>query len=201
MNSSIMAGSPIPSFSENLSPKTLSVPSALWVMGAAFLMAFCAQITIPLPFTPVPLTGSTFGVLFSAALLGPRRGLLSVGIYLAMGAIGFPFFAGASSGWHVFFGATGGYLIGFLPAAYLTGVLSSLGWDRDPLTAFLQMMIGSSVILAFGLTVLSFYVSKDSLLAKGLYPFLVGDILKSCLAAGLLPLGWRLIRSRNELSE
>ena len=174
----------------------MSVSSALWVLGAAFLMALCAQITIPLPFTPVPLTGSTFGVLFSAALLGPRRGLLSVGIYLAMGAVGFPFFAGASSGWHVFLGATGGYLMGFLPAAYLTGILSERGWDRDPLTAFLQMMLGSFVILALGLVVLAFYVPKSHLLAEGLYPFLVGDILKSCLAAGLLPLGWRLVRKK-----
>lgn len=196
MNSSIIYGSRISSFSENISPKTMSVSSALWVLGAAFLMALCAQITIPLPFTPVPLTGSTFGVLFSAALLGPRRGLLSVGIYLAMGAVGFPFFAGASSGWHVFLGATGGYLMGFLPAAYLTGILSERGWDRDPLTAFLQMMLGSFVILALGLVVLALYVPKSHLLAEGLYPFLVGDILKSCLAAGLLPLGWRLVRKK-----
>ncbi len=196
MNSSIISGARIPSFSENISPETVSVPAALWVLGAAFLMALCSQITIPLPFTPVPLTGSTFGVLFSAALLGPRRGLLSVGIYLAMGGVGFPFFAGASSGWHIFLGATGGYLIGFLPAAYLTGVLSERGWDRDPLMAFLQMILGSFVILAFGLVVLSFYVPKAHLLADGLYPFLVGDVLKSCLAAGLLPLGWRLVRKK-----
>ena len=193
MNSSMVSGSRCLSLSENLSPKLMSVPSALWVLGASFLIALCAQITIPLPFTPVPLTGSTFGVLYAAALLGPRRALASVGLYLVLGILGFPFFAGASSGWHVLFGATGGYLIGFIPASYLVGLLSERGWDRDPLTAFFQMILGSFVILAFGLVVLSLYVSKGSLLAKGFYPFLIGDILKSILSAGLLPLGWKWI--------
>jgi biotin transport system substrate-specific component len=196
MNSSIARGSRCISFSENLSPKPMSVPSALWVVGASLLIALCAQITIPLPFTPVPLTGSTFGVLYAAALLGPRRGLTSVGLYLVLGVLGFPFFAGASSGWHVLLGAPGGYLIGFIPASYLVGLLSERGWDRDPLTAFSQMMLGSFVILAFGLVVLSLYVSKGTLLAKGFYPFLIGDVLKSILAAGLLPLGWRLTRKK-----
>lgn len=194
MNTATFPENKIVSFSEFFVPRGSGVRSLFWIVGASLLIALCAQITIPLPFTPVPLTGSTFGVLYAAALLGPRRGVASVGLYLLLGIIGFPFFAGASSGWHIFLGATGGYLIGFLPAAWFVGLLSESGWDRDPATAFAQMILGSLVILAFGLAILSAYVPQGSLLAMGFYPFLIGDILKSCLAAALLPLGWRWVR-------
>ncbi len=196
MNTLSLPGNRFSSFSEVFAPRGLGIQSGLWVLGASLLIALCAQITIPLPFTPVPLAGSTFGVLYAAALLGSRRGVASVATYLTLGAIGFPFFAGAASGWHIFFGATGGYLIGFLPAAWLVGFLSEHGWDRDPMTAFFQMILGSFVILAFGLVVLSVFVPKGHLLEMGFYPFVIGDILKSCLAAGLLPFGWRLARKQ-----
>jgi len=196
MDAIAVSGNRFPSFSERFAPRGF-LQSVVWVFGASLLIALCAQITIPLPFTPVPLAGSTFGVLYAAALLGSRRGVASVGLYLLLGSLGFPFFAGASSGWHVFAGATGGYLIGFLPAAWLVGLLSEHGWDRDPLTAFSQMILGSFVILALGLVVLSIYVPKDRLLEMGFYPFIIGDVLKSCLAAGLLPLGWRLSGPRH----
>lgn len=196
MNSIPFAEKRLSPFSELFVARGLSLPSAVLIFGASLLIALCAQIAIPLPFTPVPLTGSTFGVLYVAALLGPRRGVASVALYFVLGAIGLPFFASASSGLHVFWGATGGYLIGFLPAAWLVGVLSERGWDRDPITAFSQMVLGSLVIFSFGLTVLSVYVPLASLLKMGFYPFVVGDAIKSCLAAGLLPLGWRLARKK-----
>ncbi len=176
------------------------VPASEWPLSAALvvlaslLIALCAQITVPLPFTPVPLTGSTLGVLYAGALLGPRRGAASVALYLAMGAAGLPFFAGGAAGWHCFFGATGGYLAGFLPAAWLAGTLARRGWDRSPLSCAGLMLLSSTLIFVFGLAVLSFYVPKGRLLALGFYPFLIGDAAKSLLSAALLPAGWRLLR-------
>ncbi len=179
----------------------ISVPNvfkdAVVVAAMALLIALCAQISIPLPHTPVPITGTTLAVLYSGALLGSRRGLASVGLYLLLGGFGLPFFAAGASGWTHFIGATGGYLMGFLPAAWLTGVLARRGWDRSPLSALGLMMTGSAVIFACGLAVLSFYVPAGELLAKGLYPFVIGDLAKSCLSAGLLPLGWKIIGKRD----
>jgi biotin transport system substrate-specific component len=158
----------------------------------SLFIALCARVSIPLPHTPVPITGSTLGVLYAGALLGPARGAASVALYLLMGASGLPFLAGGASGWTHFIGATGGYLLGFLPAAWLTGALSRRGWDRSPFSAAALMLCGSAVIFAFGLLGLSFYVPAGQLLEKGLYPFILGDLAKSCLSAGLLPLGWKL---------
>ncbi len=170
--------------------------SGLAVVLASLFIALCARIVVPLPFTPVPLTGSTLGVLYAGALLGRRRGSASVGLYLLLGGAGLPFFAGGAAGWPHFFGATGGYLAGFLPAAWLTGLLAEKGWDRSPLGALAAMLAGSAVIFACGLAVLSLYVPAGKLLALGLYPFLPGDLAKACLSAALLPGGWRLLGRR-----
>lgn len=165
------------------------VSSSALVVGASLLMALCAQVAIPLPHTTVPVTGQTFAVLLAGALLGARRGAGAAALYLAGGAAGLPFFAP--------FGAhTAGYLIGFLPAAWLAGFLAERGWDRRPGTALLMMLAGSAVIFAFGLAWLSRSVAGDKLLAMGLYPFIPGDIAKSCLAAALLPGGWKLLGRR-----
>jgi biotin transport system substrate-specific component len=166
---------------------------AIAVAAMSLVIALCAQIVIRLPFTPVPLTGSTLGVLYAGALLGPKRGAASVALYLLMGAIGLPFFAAGASGWTHFVGATGGYLVGFLPASWIVGALARRGWDRSPLTAFASMLLGSSAIFACGLLVLRAYVPEGQVLAQGLYPFLLGDCAKSAVSAGLLPLGWKLI--------
>lgn len=166
------------------------------IAATALLIALCARVVIPLPHTPVPITGTTLAVLYSGAWLGSRRGAASVALYLLLGGLGLPFFAAGASGWTHFIGATGGYLIGFLPAAWLTGALARRGWDRTPLRALAMMLLGSAVIFAFGLAVLSFYVPAGTLLEKGLTPFLIGDLAKSCLSAGLLPLGRRLVGRR-----
>ena len=168
------------------------------LVGAmALLIALCARIAVPLPYTPVPITGTTLGVLYAGAWLGPRRGALSVALYLLLGGLGLPFFAAGASGWAHFMGATGGYLAGFLPAAWLTGSLARRGWDRSPVSALAAMLLGSIVIFACGLAVLSFYVPSGQLLEKGFYPFIVGDLAKSCLSAGLLPLGWKALGRRD----
>lgn len=182
-----------PTAAEALWPEASLSRDAALVMGMSLLIAACAQVRIALSFTPVPLTGSTLGVLYAGALLGSRRGAASTGLYLLLGAAGLPFFAGGASGPGHFLGATGGYLAGFLPAAWLAGRLSERGWDRSPFWALAMMLCGSLVIFSFGLAVLSLHVPPGRILAAGLYPFIPGDLAKASLSAGLLPLGWRLL--------
>ncbi|MDE2312569.1 MAG: biotin transporter BioY [Elusimicrobia bacterium] len=170
-----------------------AVPPSVLVVAVSFIIALCAQIAIALPFTPVPLSGSTLGVLLAGALLGSRRGPMAVALYLAEGAAGLPFFAGGAAGFIHFAGPTGGYLIGFLPAAYVAGRLAEAGWDKTPFKAFMMMIAGSAVILAMGLLGLARFVSAAHLLPMGLYPFLPGDAAKACIAAALLPGGWALL--------
>ncbi len=179
-----------------LAPDATLIVDSLLVLGMSLAIALCAQIVIPLPWTPVPLTGQTLGVLYAGALLGPRRGAASAALYLLLGAAGLPFLAGGAAGPAHFLGATGGYLAGFVPAAWLTGALARRGWDRGPLTAFAAMLLGSAVIFALGLAVLRFFVPPGQVLIQGLYPFLLGDAAKAAISAGLLPLGWKLIGKR-----
>lgn len=170
---------------------------AFLVLGFSLLTALSAQITIPLPFSPVPLTGQTFGVLLTGALLGPRLGACALLLYLAEGSLGLPFFAGGAGGAARLLGPTGGYLLAYPIAAALTGWLAERGWDRRPLTMLAAMLLGSLVIYTFGAVQLSYFVSVDRALQLGVWPFLPGDALKALLAAGLLPLGWKMVRRKN----
>lgn len=169
---------------------------ALLVLGFSLVTALSAQIAVPLPFTPVPLTGQTFGVLLSGALLGPRLGALALLLYLAEGGFGLPFFAGGASGPARLFGPTGGYLLSYPLAAAITGLLAVRGWDRRPLTMLLAMLLGSLVIFALGAAQLSRFTGTHNAFRLGVLPFLPGDVLKALLAAGLLPLGRRWIGRR-----
>lgn len=161
------------------------------VLAASWLIALTAQISLPM--WPVPVTGQTFGVLFLAALLGRRRGVAAVMAYLAQGALGLPFFQGGTAGTAVLVGPTGGYLAGFVAAAYVVGWLCERGWDRRMETAVVAMIAGNLTIYGVGLLRLANFVPVDELLLVGMVPFLPGDILKIVLAAVLLPLGWRLL--------
>jgi biotin transport system substrate-specific component len=172
---------------------TASAASSLGLVWAmSLVIALCAQISVPLPFTPVPLTGTTLGVLYAGAFLGPSLGVWAVILYLLEGALGLPFFAGGAAGLAHFAGPTGGYLLGFAPAAWVTGRLARRGWDREPLKALAMMLVGSAVIFAFGLVGLWRFVPSTKLLAMGFFPFIPGDIAKSCFSAALLPWGWKL---------
>ncbi len=176
--------------------------SARWydlalVAGGSIVIALCAQIAIGYP---VPVTGQTFGVLMVAALLGSRRGALCVLTYLVEGLAGLPVFAQGKAGLAAFLGPTGGYLVGFVFAAWLVGALSERTWDRRVVTTVAAMVLGNLVIYACGLAWLLCltHIPAQSLgggvLAVGLYPFIIGDVLKISLAAVLLPSGWKLIQ-------
>ena len=184
---------PFPTLADALYPSSGLLHDGAAVIVASLFIAVCAQVEIHLPFTPVPLSGGTLGVLYAGALLGSRRGAAAVGLYLLEGSAGLPVFSGGSAGFAHLLGPTGGYLAGFPVGAFVTGLLAERGWDRTPMRAFGAMLAGSLPIFALGLFGLSRFVPGSTLLAQGLWPFLPGDLLKSALSAGLLPLGWKLI--------
>jgi len=177
-------------------------------IAGSLLMAGLAQIAIHLPFTPVPITGQTLGVLLVGAAYGPGLGMATIGLYLLWAIVGLPVFAPEADGSHTtglevlaLAGTTGGYLWGFVLASGLVGWLSRRGWDRSMRSSISAMLLGSIVIYAVGLpwlhhalpALLGGPVSWKVTLEAGLYPFVVGDTIKLLLAAGLLPLAWKLL--------
>lgn len=166
------------------------------VLGGAGLVGLFAQVSVPLPFTPVPITGQTFAVLLVAASLGTIRGVLSMIVYTVAGMAGVPWFAEHTSGVAM---ASFGYVLGFIVAAAVVGTLAERGATRTPLRTATVMVIGSVVIYACGVTWLkaSLGVSWSTAIALGLTPFLIGDAIKVTLAAGLFPTTWRLVRERS----
>ena len=178
-------------------PAGLTRSGVTILLGAA-LTAVAAQIAIPVPGSPVPVTGQTFAVLLTAAALGPARGLAAQALYLMMGTVGLPVFAGAGHGPGVIFGASGGYLIGFLAAAAITGYGARRGADRSPGRTLLLFALASVVIYAIGTTwlCLDTGMSAGAGISAGVTPFLPGDTAKALLAAGLLPGAWWLAGHR-----
>lgn len=169
---------------------SLAYDLALVLAGSA-LIALSARVAIPLPFSPVPVTGQTFAVLLVGAALGRWRGAAAVLAYLAEGAAGLPVFAGAHAGPAVLLGPTGGYLFGFVPGAWLCGLLAERGWDRRVGSTILSMILGNVVIFAVALPWLARYVGGSSVWALGFWPFIPGDVVKIGLAAAALPLAWK----------
>jgi biotin transport system substrate-specific component len=170
------------------------------VLGASWFVALCAQIAIPMP-SGVPVTGQTFAVLLVGALLGSRRGAAALSVYLLQGAFGLPVFAH----WTPFMPVlTSGYIIGFIPAAYVVGWLAERGWDRNVLSTAAAMTIGTAIIFLFGLAWLFSLASTamegapgtNAVLAAGLWPYLPGAAIKIALAMALLPAGWKLLGRR-----
>jgi biotin transporter BioY len=171
--------------------KALAYDTALIVGGSLFI-ALCAQFTIRIG--PVPITGQTLAVLLTGMLLGSRRGSLSVLAYLAEGIAGLPVFApGGPMGIARLLGPTGGYLAGFVAAAYVTGLLAERGWDRKMATTLSAMLLGNTALYVLGLPWLCLFVGLENALSSGLYPFIIGDLLKAVLAMTLLPAGWKLL--------
>jgi biotin transport system substrate-specific component len=162
------------------------------IVGASLLVALMAQVSIPLPFSPVPITGQTFAVLLVGAALGARRGSASLLLYLLEGAVGLPVFAGGAGGPAVLLGPTGGYLIGFVAAGWLVGALAGRGLDRRLPGALLAFLAGEIAIFLFGAAVLAVYVGPPNALPLGVIPFIPGELIKIALAAATLPAAWRL---------
>jgi biotin transport system substrate-specific component len=174
-------------------PRSSTLMNVLLVVAASLVTAGAAQLEIRLPWTPVPITGQSFAVLLSGLVLGSRRAFLAQMLYLTEGALGLPFFSGGAAGLAHLVGPTGGYLMAFPFAAAFTGLLAERGWDRKPVTMFLAMLTGSTIVFGLGLLQLSRFVPADTLLATGLLPFVPGDLIKSALAAGVFPLVWKLV--------
>ncbi|MYW63086.1 biotin transporter BioY [Streptomyces sp. SID8379] len=169
--------------------------TALLVVLGTGLTAVAAQIAVPVPGSPVPVTGQSFAVLLTAAALGPARALASQALLLALGIAGLPVFAQGAGGAHVVFGATGGYLVGFLLAAAIVGQGARLGADRSPWRALPMYALATAAVYLAGASwlAISTGMSAGAAIAAGVVPFLVGDALKAVLAAGLLPAAWRLV--------
>lgn len=167
------------------------VRQAAVVLAGAGLVGAAAQVSIPLPGSPVPLTGQTFAVLLVAAALGPRRGVASMLLYIGAGMVGVPWFAGGAAGYRA---ATLGYLVGFVLAAALVGWLAARGGDRRPLRTAGTMAAGTILIYLTGAAwlVAGLGLAPSTAVAVGVVPFIPGDILKAVLAMGLLPAAWRL---------
>ncbi len=176
-------------------PRSGLVAHAALVLAAALFVAAAAQVAIPLPFTPVPITGQTFAVLLVGGTLGARLGALSLLLYWLLGVAGAPFYAEGGSGWKTFAGPTGGYLVGFVLAAAVTGFLAERRWDRHFSSSVTAMLTGSVLIYACGLPWLAAEIDAglEGTLEAGLYPFVVGDLVKLYLAGALLPTAWRLV--------
>ncbi|MEX1296075.1 MAG: biotin transporter BioY [Candidatus Limnocylindrales bacterium] len=209
---------------DHLIPSGLATRAPAWardvalIAGGVILLILGARIAFELPavslgrfYVPdnpfVPITLQTFSVLFTSAALGARRGVSATGIYLLLGVIGLPVFSFGSSGIDTFaafesgrllLGTTGGYLAGFLFASAAVGKLAERGWDRRLGGSLGAMAIGTLIIYAFGLAWLALALGRGvtDVLPFGLFPFVPGDILKLLLAAGILPLGWRLAGRR-----
>jgi biotin transporter BioY len=164
------------------------------VIGFSLLTAAAAQLVVPVGI--VPITGSTFAVLLTGALLGSRLGAMAMIAYLAEGASGLPFFSGGHGGLLHIFGPSGGYLVAFPAAAYITGAFAEHGWDKRFLTAAAAMAIGSLVIIACGYVWLLQFKSPLLALNDGVLKFIIGDVVKIALAAAALPMGWKLLKRK-----
>lgn len=165
------------------------------IIAFSLFIALCAQIAIPLPFTAVPLTFQTLGVLLTGAALGSRKGGIALLLYLSYGALGAPVFAAGTGGMIKLTGFTAGYLWAFPIAAYITGWLCEKGYDRSFKTSIISMIPGSLIIYLFGVLWLAFLTQQNiqTAINQGMTPFITGDITKILLAGTLLPLTWKLI--------
>ncbi|MBU6347754.1 MAG: biotin transporter BioY [Actinomycetales bacterium] len=167
------------------------------IFGLAAFTALCAQVSIPLPFTPVPLTLQTFAVLAGAAALGAERAVLAQSLYVGLAWLGLPILAQHKGGSEIVTGATGGYLVGFIVASYIVGRRSARGDSKNVLYTIAGFIAGSAAIYLLGVSWLahSTGMSPKEAIAAGMTPFLIGDVVKALLAGALLPSLWNLTKS------
>jgi len=172
-----------------------------WTRSVSLVFAFSLFNALAAQFSlkigAIPITGQTFAVTLTGALLGSRLGALALVAYLVEGSSGLPFFAGGTGGLAVLFGPTGGYLVSFPAAAYITGAFAENGWDRKFLSAAAAMAVGSLLILAAGYCwLLALRTPPVAAFIFGIKPFIIGDIIKILLAAAVLPSGWAILKRK-----
>lgn len=188
-----------PTLADRIFSRSIALDVVLVAAGAA-LTAIAAQIAVPL--WPVPITGQTLAVILVGLSLGAVRGGLSMALYALLGIIGLPVFSNSSSGFGIIAGPTGGYIIGFILSAVLTGWLAQRAWDRKLLRSFLATLAGTAVTFLVGLPWLAAFLGRvgapndvNSVLQAGFYPFIVGGLIKAALGAGIISLAWLAVRS------
>jgi biotin transporter BioY len=194
------------SYAENYAQPDTLIGAALapldWTRSVSLAVAFslltalAAQIVIPVG--PVPITAQTFAVLLTGALLGSRLGAMAMIFYLIEGAAGLPFFYGGHGGLSHLFGPTGGYLVAFPAAAFVTGAFAENGWDKRFLTSVVAMAVGSVIIILTGWAWFSIVMQTSPMTAFqiSVAKFIPGDIIKILLAAAALPAGWALLKRK-----
>ncbi|MEI6405647.1 MAG: biotin transporter BioY [Actinomycetes bacterium] len=176
------------------------VKNVTLVLGLTLFTALCAQVSVPLPFTPVPLTLQTFAVLAGAAALGAERSVIAQVIYVVLAVAGAPVLAGGASGMSSITGPTGGYIVGFVAASYVVGRIAERGATRQVVATVSSYVAGTAVIYVLGVSWLSFatHMSVRDAIVAGMIPFLIGDALKALAAGAALPSAWKLTGSASK---
>ena len=175
--------------------------TAVLVVAGALLTAAASQIRIPLGFTPVPINLGTFAVALTGGALGARRGAMAIGVYLALGLVGLPFFQGWNGGWSYATGTTAGYLVGYLAMAVVVGAAAERGGDRRPLPFLAAIVLANAVVYVLGASWLAYrlgvpmFGGSSSAWELGVRPFVAGDAVKMVAAALLFPAAWRFVGS------
>ena len=187
------------SLRSSLIPRTTALSNAVLIVGGVLGLAALAQIVIPVPGSPVPVTGQTLGVLILGTAYGSTLGFTTFTLYILVGIAGAPVFANSGHGLDRIVGATGGYLIGMLVATFVLGQLARFRLDQKFLTALPSMLIGTVTTFSFGLIWLHQYTGQSWswTFEKGLTPFIVGEVLKIAIAGTSLPAIWRVVNRKN----
>jgi len=189
---------PANSLRASVLPHSSALTNSALIAGGVLVLSALAQIAIPVPGSPVPVTGQTLGVLLIGTSYGAGMGLATYSLYLLAGIAGAPIFAGASYGLEKLTGATGGYLIGMMIATYFLGLLANRRMDQRFLTALPAMLFGSFIIFLCGVSWLRFFTGQNWgwAINAGLTPFIVGEILKITIAGTSLPIVWRFVNAK-----
>lgn len=180
-------------------PRPTALNNAALIVSGTIFLSVLAQIAIPVPGSPVPVTAQTLGVLLVGTTYGASLGLATFATYLLVGIAGAPVFAGASFGVEKITGATGGYLLGMLVSTYVLGLLAHKRFDQKFLTALPSMLIGTALTFSFGLIWLHQFTGKDWAwtFQAGLTPFIIGEALKIIIAGTSLPILWRFVNRKH----
>jgi biotin transport system substrate-specific component len=187
------------SLRSSLMPRSTALSNAVLAVGGVLGLAVLAQIAIPVPGSPVPVTGQTLGVLILGTSYGSSLGFTTFALYMLAGIAGAPVFANSGHGLDRLFGATGGYLIGMLVATFVLGQFARFRLDQKFLTALPSMLVGTVITFSFGLIWLHQYTGQSWswTISAGLTPFIIGEALKIAIAGTSLPAVWRFVNRKN----